>query len=138
MTNNKKIFNVIYGLSIVTLTSCVFMFLYYLIYNSPLGSSGAQAFGISNGVCLGFAVLTIASVIINLILQEKHFWLEAIMTAASIVGVLVLIIVYANTMAGTYATYEMARFEMLGALILMLISRSCLYVISKKEKKNEK
>ncbi len=137
--NRKKILNILYIFAIVSLVSGLFINLFYIIYATTESSAEiASVFPALNWVCLSFLAITLSMVFINIFMNNKFFWLEIVMAGFSVLMLIVVIACCAKTFNGSlYVSYEMIRFEILGSLSLLLISRLGCYFSDKKEVKNE-
>lgn len=123
---NKKIWTMIYALSIVGIVGALLMSVYNLTFATngvDMSDKVETMYRITNILCLVMIALLVGIIITNFFLKDKFFWLEIGFAVAIIIGVIVLLSLNEKTIATS--AYIMVWFEVICNCLLIIISRLC-------------
>lgn len=137
---NKKVFTIIYALSIVGIVGAFFMAIYNITFaNSGIASMTAEIeklYKITNILAIVMIALLMFIMLLNVFLNDKFYWFEISFAGALIIAMIVMLSL--NTKSLSTSAFIMVWFEVLSSCVLLIISKLCSKFLKCKEAKEVK
>lgn len=133
--NKKKVFTIMYAVSIWGVIGGVFMALYNLILAYTDSSSGESLFNTMSILAIVLLTLLTVIILLNAFNKDKFFWLEIVF---AIITIIVNIVMLALNKKDLYiSAYLASFFEIVSVCVTLVISRLCARFLKSKETNNE-
>ena len=111
-----KVFNIIYAIAITTLFSGMVVSLYNLTFAySTTAPTEVHLFSVTNILCIVMAGLTIISIILNALMNDKLFWVDIICASVSIVVIIVFMALSKRDL--TISAFQLVWFELISGFL---------------------